>query len=60
MDEELRELGGRYEAARLAYEELQRQLHAKVREARASGMTVRRVADLAGISYGRVHQLTKE
>ena len=59
MDDQLQELGERYEAARLAMEDAQRQLHALVREARATGMTLRRIGELSGLSYGRIFQLTK-
>ena len=58
-DQELQELGERYEAARLAYEAAQRDLHAKIRELRGE-YTLRRLADLSGLSFGRVHQLTKD
>lgn len=57
--DELQELGGRYEAARLEYEAAQRELHQAIREARDAGMTLRAIAEASGLSFARIHQLTK-
>jgi hypothetical protein len=60
VEDELRALGRRYQRRRAAVEADQRLLHQKVREARAAGLPLRRIAELSGLSFGRIHQLTKE
>lgn len=60
MEQELQNLGERYEAARQAVDVAQAELHAKIREARRQGMTLRQIGELSGLSYARIHQLTKE
>ena len=49
-----------YNQARDLYEHRQAALHELVREARDEGLTLRRIAELTGLSFGRVHQLTKD
>lgn len=56
----LQTVGRRVKRRRSALESDTILLHQLVREARASGVTLRRIAELSGLSFGRVYQLTKE
>jgi len=57
--DDLRTVGRRVKRRRTALDADMELLHRLVREARASGLTLREIARQSGLSFGRIHQLTK-
>lgn len=56
----LAESSRRYWRRRGALRDATIELQADVRAARAAGMTLRAIAAATGLSFARIHQLTKE
>ena len=58
--DDLRTVGRRVKRRRAALDADVELLHRLVRDARASGMSLRKIAAESGLSYGRIFQVTKE
>lgn len=59
-EQELRATARRWQRHRDALEADTQARDALIRRARAEGLTLRRIAELSGVTFGRVFQLTKE
>lgn len=59
-DHTLRRLGQRHQRRISAVNESRAELGSAILEARRSGMTLRKIADLTGLSFARVHQIEQE
>ncbi len=57
---ELEKVGRRVKRRRIALNSDVELLHHLVRKARSEGVSLRGIAERSGLSFGRVHQLTKE
>ena len=58
--EELWDVSQQYARAVRAAEELRGRLYALIREARASGMSLREIAKASGLTFARIHQITRD
>lgn len=60
LEQDLNLIGSRLARHRAAVDADVLELHARVREARATGLPLRRIAALSGLSFARIAQIEKE
>lgn len=60
IETSIRSVARRYHRRNAAFMEATIDLHEAVLVGRAAGLTLRKLADLTGLSFARIHQIEKE